>query len=207
MYLNILSPSEIEERSFQIIESEMGEVNIKKEFLPILKRVIHTSADFDYIDNMYFSDDAVEKFVEVIKSGGKIITDTEMVRSGINKKVLKKYGAEALCFMGDEDVAKEARERGITRAIVSMEKASKLNCPLVFAIGNAPTALIKLREMMDKGLVKPYLIIAVPVGFVNVVESKELIIDSGVSCISARGRKGGSTIAAAICNAMLYSNC
>ncbi|MEF9935605.1 MAG: precorrin-8X methylmutase [Clostridium sp.] len=207
MYLNILSPSDIEERSFQIIESEMGEVNIKKEFLPILKRVIHTSADFDYIDNMYFSDDAVEKFVEVIKSGGKIITDTEMVRSGINKKVLKKYGAEALCFMGDEDVAKEARERGITRAIVSMEKASKLNCPLVFAIGNAPTALIKLREMMDKGLVKPYLIIAVPVGFVNVVESKELIIDSGVSCISARGRKGGSTIAAAICNAMLYSNC
>ncbi|MEG2891938.1 MAG: precorrin-8X methylmutase [Clostridium sp.] len=204
MGYNLLSPDDIESRSFEIIESELGEVNIKDEFLPILKRVIHTSADFEYRETMYFSDDCIEKFRNCILSGGKIITDTEMVRSGINKRVLKSLNSEAICFMSDPDVAREAKERGVTRAIVSMEAAAKLNCPLIFAIGNAPTALIRLKEMIDNGEIAPELIIAVPVGFVNVVESKDMIINSGISCISSRGRKGGSTIAASICNAILY---
>ena len=127
-----------------------------------------------------------------------------MAKSGINKTILGKLGGQVHCFMSDADVAAEAKERSITRAIVSMERAAKLPKPCIFAIGNAPTALISLKEQMEQGLLNPALIIGVPVGFVNVVESKELIIESGVPHIVARGRKGGSNVAAAICNAMLY---
>ena len=170
----------------------------------VIKRAIHTTADFDYADNLVFSDGAVAKGIAALKAGCDIVTDTQMAKSGINKTILGKLGGQVHCFMADDDVAKEAGERGVTRAIVSMEKAAGLDKPCIFAIGNAPTALIRINELIQQGRLNPALIVAVPVGFVNVVESKELIIASGSPHIVARGRKGGSNVAAAICNAMLY---
>lgn len=200
---NIL-PMDIESKSFEIITKELGDIKLDPKNELVIKRAIHTSADFEYVDTLYFSDEVVEKAVEAIKGGVTIVTDTQMVKAGINKKVLESFGGEAVCFMSDEDVAIEAKERGVTRAIVSMEKASKIKGKVIFAIGNAPTALIKLYEMIKENEINPELIIGVPVGFVNVVESKEMIIDLGVNSIVNRGRKGGSNIAAAICNALIY---
>lgn len=200
----IMPPMEIERRSFEIITQELGGTYLQRGTENIVKRVIHTSADFDYAKTMYFSPDAVEIAKLALRQGAHIVTDTQMARSGINKAALQKLGGEVHCFMSDEDVANMAKERGITRAAVSMEKAAVLDVPLIFAIGNAPTALIRLNEMICAGELEPKLIIGVPVGFVNVVESKELIKRSGVPCIIAEGRKGGSTIAAAIVNALLY---
>ena len=199
-----IKPMDIEKRSFEIITEILGERKLDPENELVIKRAIHTSADFDYADNLVFSPHAVKTGIEALKNGCHIVTDTQMAKAGINKTILGKLGGEVHCFMSDPDVAAEAKERGITRAIVSMEKAAKMEKPLIFAIGNAPTALICLKEMMDAGKIHPALIIGVPVGFVNVVESKELIIDSDVPYIVARGRKGGSNVAAAICNAMLY---
>ena len=199
-----IKPMDIEKRSFEIIQEILGERKLDPENELVIKRCIHTSADFDYVENLVFSEHAVQKGIEALRNGCDIVTDTQMAKSGINKTILGKLGGEVHCFMSDPDVAAEARERGITRAIVSMEHAAKLQKPLIFAIGNAPTALISIKEQMDKGLLHPALIIGVPVGFVNVVESKELIIASDVPHIVARVRKGGSNIAAAICNAMLY---
>lgn len=204
MKIDKILPMDIENKSFEIITKELGNVALEPENELVIKRVIHTSADFDYVNNLYFSHRAVEKAVKAIKKGVTIVTDTEMVKSGINKKVLGKFNGEVICFMANEDVAIEAKEKGVTRALISMEKASKLNKPLIFAIGNAPTALIKLYEMIEEKKINPELVIGVPVGFVNVVESKELIIKSNVNTIVARGRKGGSNVAAAICNALLY---
>jgi precorrin-8X/cobalt-precorrin-8 methylmutase len=204
--LENVKPMDIETRSFEIITEELGEKN--KKLIPgtelIVKRCIHTSADFDYADNLCFSDQAVQKAIQAIKEGACIVTDTQMARSGINKKALARYGGEVYCFMSDEDVAAEARARGVTRAVVSMEKAAKLDKKLIFAIGNAPTALVALYEMIEAGTISPELVIGVPVGFVNVVPSKELIMQTDVPYIVARGRKGGSNIAACICNALLY---
>ena len=199
-----IKPMDIEKRSFTIITELLGDTKLDPENELVIKRVIHTSADFDYVQNLVFSEHAVTKGIEALKGGCDIVTDTQMARSGINKTILSKLGGEVHCFMSDPDVAAEAKERGITRAIVSMERAAKLEKPCIFAIGNAPTALIVLDEMMKKGKISPALIVGVPVGFVNVVESKELIIASDVPHIVARGRKGGSNVAAAICNAMLY---
>ena len=199
-----IKPMDIEKRSFEIITEILGDRKLDPENELVIKRAIHTSADFDYADNLVFSEHAVQKGIAALKAGCDIVTDTQMAKAGINKTILGKLGGEVHCFMSDPDVAAEAKERGITRAIVSMEKAAKLQKPLIFAIGNAPTALVCLKEMMDAGKVKPALIIGVPVGFVNVVESKELIMESEVPHIVARGRKGGSNVAAAICNAMLY---
>ena len=142
--------------------------------------------------------------MEALRGGCDIVTDTQMAKAGINKTILGKLGGEVHCFMSDEDVAREAKARGVTRAIVSMERAAKLPKPCIFAIGNAPTALICIRELIDAGKLTPALIVGVPVGFVNVVESKELILELDTPHIVARGRKGGSNVAAAICNAMLY---
>ena len=199
-----IKPMDIEKRSFAIITELLGDTKLDPENELVIKRVIHTSADFDYVQNLVFSEHAVAKGIEALKNGCDIVTDTQMARSGINKTILSKLGGEIHCFMSDPDVAAEARARGITRAIVSMERAAKLEKPCIFAIGNAPTALISLHEQMEAGKLNPALIIGVPVGFVNVVESKEMIIESGVPHIVARGRKGGSNVAAAICNAMLY---
>lgn len=199
-----IKPMDIEKRSFAIITELLGDTKLDPENELVIKRVIHTTADFDYVQNLIFSEHAVRKGIEALRGGCDIVTDTQMARSGINKTILSKLGGQVHCFMSDPDVAAEAKERGITRAIVSMERAAKLNKPCIFAIGNAPTALISLHEQMEAGMLHPALIVGVPVGFVNVVESKELIIASNVPHIVARGRKGGSNVAAAICNAMLY---
>ena len=201
---DIVKPMEIEKRSFEIITELLGDRKLDPENEPVIKRVIHTTADFEYADNLVFSPGAVTKGIEALKAGCHIVTDTSMVMSGINKTILGKLGGQVHCFIADPDVAEEAKARGITRSAVSMEKAAKLDKPCIFAVGNAPTALIALHELMEAGAVKPALIIGVPVGFVNVVESKELILQDDVPFIVARGRKGGSNVAAAICNAMLY---
>ncbi len=202
--LENVKPRDIESRSFQIITKELGD----KQLIPgtelIVKRCIHTSADFDYADNLAFSEDVVNKAIEAIKNGSCIVTDTQMAKSGINKKALARYGGEVFCFMSDEDVAKEAKEKGSTRATVCMDKAAAMDKPLIFAIGNAPTALVRLYELITEGKLKPELIIGVPVGFVNVVQSKELIMETDAPYIVAKGRKGGSNIAACIVNALLY---
>jgi precorrin-8X/cobalt-precorrin-8 methylmutase len=198
-------PEEIEARSMAIIEEEMPEGSWSPQELLVVKRCIHTAADFDYAKNLYFSPDAVNRALELLRAGGvSIVTDTNMALSGINKMALKKLNCTAHCYMADPEVAREAKERGVTRAIVSMEHAARLEGPVIFAIGNAPTALVRLYEMIWSGELHPAFIIGVPVGFVNVVESKELIMQTDVPCIVARGRKGGSNIAAAICNALLY---
>lgn len=198
-----VTPAEIEKRSFEIIESELPRP-LDPALAPIIKRVIHTSADFDYVDNLYFSEGVVEKALAAIREGACIVTDTNMAKAGINKAELKKYGGEVFCFMADDDIAKAAKENGTTRASASMDKACRIDRPLIFAIGNAPTALVRLYELINEGRISPQLIIGVPVGFVNVVQAKELIIELKTPCIVACGRKGGSNVAAAICNALLY---
>ena len=207
MHFEVIRPEEIEKRSFEIISQEltgMG-ITLDEETAMVTKRCIHTSADFDYASTLCFSDGAVGRMQELIRGGACIATDTNMTLAGINKKKLAQFGGEAFCFMADEEVAAEAKRRGVTRAVVSMEKASRMNREIIFAIGNAPTALIRLYEMMEEGIFVPSFVIGVPVGFVNVVWAKELFIGSEVPYIINRGRKGGSNIAAAICNAVLYS--
>lgn len=202
--LENIRPEDIEKRSFEIITQIMGERVFTTAQELIVKRAIHTSADFDYADNLVFSQGAVERGINALKSGCDIVTDTQMAKAGINKTILKKLGGEVHCFMSDDDVAKEAKLRAITRAAVSMERAARIEKPCIFAIGNAPTALVRLRELIDRGEISPALVIGVPVGFVNVIESKELILSCDIPHIVAKGRKGGSNIAAAICNALLY---
>ena len=199
-----MKPADIEKRSFAIITEELGGRTFPESVAEVVKRVIHTSADFDYADNLCFSPDAVEQAKAALEAGATIVTDTNMALAGISKPTLAKLGGKAVCLMADEDVAREARARGVTRATVSMEHAAKLDGPLIFAIGNAPTALIRLHELIGEGAVKPALVIGVPVGFVNVVESKELFLGGDTPYIIARGRKGGSNVAAAIVNALLY---
>ena len=199
-----MKPADIEKRSFAIITEELGGRTFPESVAEVVKRVIHTSADFDYADNLCFSPDAVEQAKAALEAGATIVTDTNMALAGISKPTLAKLGGKAVCLMADEDVAREAKARGMTRATVSMEHAAKLDGPLIFAIGNAPTALIRLHELIGAGAVSPALVIGVPVGFVNVVESKELFLGGDTPYIIARGRKGGSNVAAAIVNALLY---
>ena len=199
-----VKPREIEERSFAIISDELGARTFAPHTELIVKRCIHTSADFDYADNLCFSQDAAVKAMEAIQRGVSVVTDTKMAKAGINKVSLGKYGGSVHCFMADADVAEAARLHGTTRASESMKKAAAMGEPFLYAIGNAPTALVTLYDLMQEGQVKPELIIGVPVGFVNVVQSKELIMSSDVPYIVARGRKGGSNIAACIVNALLY---
>lgn len=201
--LEKLQPEEIERRSFEIIERELS-YPLNPEFAPIIKRVIHTTADFEYADSLYFSETALRAGLAALRAGERIVTDTNMAKAGINKAALTKLGIEALCFMADEDVASAAKQYGFTRAVASMEKAALLPGHPIFAIGNAPTALIRLNELICEGHLSPSLVIGVPVGFVNVVQSKELIMQTGIPCIVARGRKGGSNVAAAIVNALMY---
>ena len=219
MKLQNVLPADIEKRSMEIIGEELGELKIDPEKISIVKRVIHTSADFDYARNMRFSEGVVEKALEALKNGATIITDTNMACTGIgatiitdtnmactgiNKAGLAKLGAKAVCFMADADVAARAKEAGSTRAAACMEKACTVEGPVIIAVGNAPTALVRLDELVKEGKIKPALVIGVPVGFVNVVESKEIIMQTGIPYIVAVGRKGGSNVAAAICNALIY---
>lgn len=201
-----LLPEEIEKRSFEIITNELKKrgISLPAEQEVITKRVIHTSADFDYADTLVYSKEAVSIAKELLKKGADIVTDTNMALAGINKKALAKLGGQAHCFMADEDVARMAKIRGVTRAAVSMEQAANIEKPVIFAVGNAPTALIRLYEMMQEGNWRPAFVIGVPVGFVNVEAAKELIMETEAPYIINKGRKGGSNVAAAICNALLY---
>lgn len=197
------NPMEIEKKSFEIITSELA-VKLPVENELVVKRVIHATADFDFAENLCFSEHAVTKALEALRKGCDIVTDTQMAKSGINKKILAELGGTVHCFMSDADVGEEAMRRGTTRAAVSMEKAAKLEKSCIFAIGNAPTALLALYDLIMSGKLSPALVIGVPVGFVNIIESKETIMKANVPYIVARGRKGGSSVAAAICNALLY---
>ena len=199
-------PADIEKTSFSIIARELAqkEISLPEELAPIIMRVIHTTADFEYAQTLKFSPNVVEIIKNAVLNGADIVTDTNMALAGINKKTLAKFGGEAHCFMADEDVAKQAKELNLTRASVSMKRAAQIQKPVVFAIGNAPTALVELCSLMQEGF-KPVAVIGVPVGFVNVIPAKEMIMASGVPYIVNEGRKGGSTVAAAICNAILYN--
>ena len=206
MEIKKVLPSEIEGESFRIIRQELSQMGkeIPADLEPTVVRAIHTTADFDYADTLTFSPDVIRKAKEAIRKGAHIVTDTNMGLTGISKKTLAKYGGTVHCFMADEDVAAEAKEKGVTRAYISMQRAAKIGKPVIFAIGNAPTALVSLYEMYKSGEFKPDFIIGVPVGFVNVEVSKELIMSTDIPYIVNEGRKGGSNIAAAICNALLY---
>lgn len=199
-------PKDIEKRSFEIIGEELSArgIVLPKEQEMITKRAIHTTADFEYVKTLTYSPNAVKIAKELLKNGADIVTDTNMGKSGINQRLLVKYGGKVHCFMADEEVAELAKKRNTTRAVISMEKAATLQKPLIFAIGNAPTALIRIYEMMQESTWRPAFVIGVPVGFVNVEISKELICQTEVPYIVNRGRKGGSNVAAAICNALLY---
>ena len=206
MQITYYKPNEIEGESFAIIGGELAErgIVLPKDQEPVTKRVIHTTADFVYVDTLTFSPNAVETAKQLILQGADIVTDTNMALAGINKTALARHGGTAHCFMAEPEVARIAGERQVTRAAVSMELAARLPKPVIFAVGNAPTALIRLYEMIENGEIAPELVIGVPVGFVNVVQSKELIMQTQAPYIVARGRKGGSNIAACICNALLY---
>lgn len=199
-------PMEIEKRSFEIIGEELESRGIVLDPVeePVIKRCIHTTADFEYAQNLKFSKNVVPDAIEAIKNGVSIVTDTTMAMSGINKRAFQKYGGKIYNFIADEDVAKQAKEQGTTRSAVCMEKAAALGKPLIYVVGNAPTALIKIRSLYDEGKINPVLVIGVPVGFVNVEVSKEMIMETDMPYIVAKGRKGGSNVAAAICNALLY---
>ena len=204
MKLEYILPADIEKRSFEIIESELGGKELPAEKKPIILRAIHTTADFDYLENLYFSEGAVGKALEALSRGAVIVTDTNMAKAGINKGALSRHGCSCECFMADSDIVEAAKRKGSTRAAASVDKAAELGKPVIYAVGNAPTALVRICEHIRQGSFVPEFVIGAPVGFVNVVQSKEMLISSGVPCIAARGRKGGSNVAAAICNALLY---
>lgn len=209
MKIEFVKPEEIEKKSMETIMGELRERGIDcsrftDEEMAVVRRCIHTSADFDYALNLRFSHDAVKTGIRCLMEGASVVTDTTMAASGINKRTLCGFGGSVHCFIGDEDVAKEAKSRGITRSSVAMERGSRLSGNVIFAVGNAPTALISLYELIQENRVKPALIIGAPVGFVNVVEAKNLIMETDIPYIVPAGRKGGSNIAAAIVNAMLY---
>ena len=197
-------PMEIEDRSMEIIESELR-VELDEDIKPIVKRVIHATADFSFAENMRFTPGVTDLIRNMLKNRATIVTDTNMALAGINKAALNKLGASAVCFVADEDVAKEAKQRGVTRSFVSMERALGLDGPKLLVCGNAPTFLLSLLEIAkQKGVPADTAVIGVPVGFVNVVEAKEKLWASGMPCIAAMGRRGGSNVAAAIVNALMY---
>ena len=198
-----IAPMDIERRSMEIIESELT-VELPDEIKPIVKRVIHTTADFSFAESLHFSDGAVTRMREMLKNGATIVTDTNMALSGINKAALGKLGATARCFMAEPDVAEEARRRGVTRAAVSAERALRIGGDVLFVCGNAPTALMQILDILDGSTPDRLAVIGVPVGFVNVVEAKQRLWESGLTCITALGRRGGSNVAAAIVNALMY---
>lgn len=202
-----ISPKDIERRSMEIIEAELGPTpRLGEEERTVLKRVVHTTADFDYRENLVFSQNAVKRGLEALKVGAVIVTDTNMALAGISRPALAALGCEAVCFMADSAVAVRAKALGTTRAAAAMEAAAEAygGKRLIFAVGNAPTALLRLCGLAEEGKLAPALVIGAPVGFVNVVRSKETLAESGLPHIAAMGRKGGSPVAAAVCNALLY---
>lgn len=199
----IKNPMGIEVRSFEMIGEEMGAHNFDERELSIIKRTIHTTADFEYKDIVYIREGSIDSALEILKKGTKIYTDTNMALSGINKRALKMLGCEVVCYVAREDVAKIAKERGITRSMAAVEIAVEEGVEF-FVFGNAPTALFKLKELILEGKAKPGFIVGAPIGFVGAAESKEEIEELDLPMITVRGRKGGSSVAAAIVNALMY---
>ena len=203
-------PADIERTSISIITRELDELGLTPppETAAVVKRVIHTTADFDYAKNLRFTPGAVQAAVRALQRGVVIVTDTNMALAGISRPGLAKLGCEAVCYMADPAVAEAAKQAGTTRAVAAMHRAAREHPGAILAVGNAPTALLTIAEEIEAGL-RPALVIGVPVGFVNVVESKETLFaiceQHGVPAIAAMGRKGGSNVAAAICNALVYS--
>ena len=203
-------PAAIDRTSISIITRELDELGLTPppETAAVVKRVIHTTADFDYAKNLRFTPGAVQAAVRALQRGAVIVTDTNMALAGISRPGLAKLGCEAVCYMADPAVAEAAKQAGTTRAVAAMHRAAREHPGAILAVGNAPTALLTIAEEIEAGL-RPALVIGVPVGFVNVVESKETLFaiceQHGVPAIAAMGRKGGSNVAAAICNALVYS--
>ncbi len=207
MEIENINPSDIERTSMNIIESELGDTSHLSEGEKIVvKRVIHTTADFEYLNNLKFSENAVDIAKNILKQGAVIVTDTQMAFSGISKPALRALNCEIHCFMSDGDVAEAAKKNGTTRAVVSIDKSAEMfsDKNIIFVVGNAPTALIRICELAESSKISPSFVIAAPVGFVNVVRSKNMIMQTDIPYIAADGRKGGSTVAAAVCNALLY---
>ena len=203
-------PSQIERGSMEIIRAELAarNVSVEPEEEAVLLRCIHASADFDYAENLRFTAGAVRRATAALQNAAHIVTDTNMALAGLSKPGLQKLGGEGHCFMAEPEIALLARQRNSTRAAAAVDYAAARFPGAVYAVGNAPTALFALADQLERGL-RPALIVAVPVGFVNVVESKEKILALctalEVPCIAAMGRKGGSSIAAAVCNALIYT--
>ena len=200
----VTDPKEIEKKSFATITEILGDRSFPQEQQGIIKRVIHTSADFDYADNLIFGNEAVAAGIKALKEGGyTVVTDTNMAVSGINKTNLEKFDAQKVCYIAEPEIAALAKKKKTTRAVQAMRYAVTKTEKLIFAIGNAPTALIEIYDMIKAGEIKPALVVGVPVGFVNVVESKEMFMELDTPYIIAKGRKGGSNVAAAIINGIM----
>lgn len=200
----ITDPRTIEKKSMEIIDEALGPIKCGPDELRIIKRVIHTTADFEYRDNLTFHNQPIEAAIKALSNGRKIVTDTMMASAGINKSILKKRGIGLTCLISNDETANLARAKGITRAMASMELAAQDKENGIFVIGNAPTALFRLMELFQEGELRPDLVIGVPVGFVGAAESKEALAQVPLPSILSRGRKGGSNVAAAIINAILY---
>lgn len=202
-----MRPEEIETESFRIIEEEARDHPWSETEWPVVRRVIHASADFEYVRSMLFSPGAVARGVAAIRGGRGMVTDTTMALAGIAKPRQERFGISASCFVADPEVAREAASLGITRSIVAMRRGAADPGNGIFVIGNAPTALFELIRLVREGSVRPDLVIALPVGFVGAAESKERLIleakELKLPFISNRGRKGGSNVAAAAVNALL----
>lgn len=198
-----MKPEEIEALSFAIIDKEAGAHDFAPEQWQIVRRMIHTSADFEYMKTVRFHSRAIEAGLAAIRSGKTIVTDTEMAKSGIRKKDAARFGTQAVCLMGEEKVANLAKKSGQTRARAAVDAAVPLMKGGIYVIGNAPTALLRLMELVKEKKAEPALIVGLPVGFVNAAESKSELIKMDIPFISNTGRKGGSNIAAAVVNALL----
>lgn len=201
---NQYKPEEIEAQSFRMIQSEIGTINGDLLTQAVIYRVIHATADFSFSELLCFSDQAASKGRVALQHGTVVYTDTNMALAGISKLKLAEYHSDIYCLVADPSVVREAKEREITRSVVAIEQAVSENPESIFVIGNAPTALLRLCELIQSGDAKPALVIGVPVGFVNVEESKQCLMKTDVPYIVAQGRKGGSTVATAIVNALLY---
>jgi precorrin-8X/cobalt-precorrin-8 methylmutase len=197
-----VDPAKIEELSFKIIEQEAGEHHLRPEEWAVVRRLIHTTADFDFLDKASFHQEAVAAGIAAIRVGAAIVTDTRMAQAGITKKHLAPFGSEVQCFIDDAEVVSVAQKDNITRAAAAVSHAREILHGGIAVIGNAPTALIELVRLHERGELQPALVVGMPVGFVNAAEAKELLITSGMTYITVAGRKGGSAVAAATVNAL-----
>lgn len=206
----IKNPMKIEEKSFEMIQDIIDEIRPGYEFKnnveeKIIKRSIHTTADFEYLDILKISDKAVESIIDALKNNATVYTDTNMALSGINKKRLEALGCKYKCLVADEETTKLAKEKSITRSMAAVEIAAKEPGRKLFVFGNAPTALYKAMEMKNSNELELDAIVGVPVGFVGAAESKDELEKTEIPYIISKGRKGGSNLAAAIINAILYT--